>query len=208
MATTRLSGLMKMELRDGRTIRLCDGGFVYADIGAGAELFLSADATFGVIGSMDAFSEGVDEEVPAFKLTFNPNSVAAAAELSAPGMQGSVTTFWIVELHPDTDLPISTPQLMFEGQIDKTVLRIGRGKRELDIEFISSAARLLAANEGNSLNPIFHKSVYPGELGEDNATGLGISVAWGAEAQRTSGYSYSGGGSISGFGGGSNLSYV
>lgn len=188
MAAVKLVGLMKMELRDGRIIRLCDGGFVHADVGVGAETFLSADPIFGVVGSMEPFTEGVGDEVPAFQITFLPNSTASAAEISAPGMQGSVTRFWIAELNAATDLPVEAPDLLFHGQIDTALLRIGKGKRELDISFVSTAERLFAGNEGNSLNPLFHKRIYPGELGEDNATGLGTAVAWGTEAQPGAGY--------------------
>lgn len=176
-----LCGIMEMQLRDGRTIRLCDGGFVTV----GGNTYRSSDPDFGVIGSMEAFSEGVGDSVPAFKLTFLPASTAAAADISAPGMQGSITRFWIVEVDADTGLVVGDPDLMFDGQIDQTVLRIGKGKRELDIDFVSTAERLFSINEGNSLNPRFHKLVNPGELGEDNATGLGVSVAWGVEAQGT-----------------------
>jgi hypothetical protein len=188
MTAVKLVGLMKMVLRDGRTIRLCDGGFVNANVGAGTETFLSADPTFGTIGSMETFNEGVGDEVPAFQLTFLPNSTASATEISAPGMQGSVTRFWIAELDVATDVPVEAPDLLFHGQIDTALLRTGKGKRELDISFVSTAERLFAGNEGNSLNPLFHKRVYPGELGEDNATGLGTAVAWGTEAQPGAGY--------------------
>ena len=174
-----LTGLMRMELRDGRVIRLCDGGFIRL----GSELFMSSDDTFGVIGSMETFAEGVGDEVPAFKLTFLPASTAAAGDLSAPGMQGSRTRFYIAEYDPNTGVVIGEPDQQFDGQIDRTLLRIGRGKRELDIEFVSTSERLFTLNEGNSLNPRFHKLVNPGEKGEDNATGLGIGRAWGTETQ-------------------------
>jgi hypothetical protein len=188
-----LTGLMEMQLRDGRTIRLCDGGFVVVD----GNLYKSADDTFGTIGSMEGFREGVGDSVPAFKLTFLPASTAAAADISAPGMQGSITRFYIAEVDAGTGLVIGTPDLMFDGQIDQTVLRIGRGRRELDIDFVSTAERLFSINEGNSLNPRFHKLVNPGELGEDNATGLGVSVAWGIEAQQNMTANSYGGGSTS-----------
>lgn len=177
-----LSGLMEMQLRDGRNIRLCDGGFLEF----GGNVYRSSDPDFGTIGSMEAFSEGVGDSVPSFKLTFLPASTAAASDISAPGMQGSIARFWIAEVDADTGLIIGDPDLMFDGQIDQTVLRIGKSKRELDIDFVSTAERLFSINEGNSLNPRFHKVVNPGELGEDNATGLGVSVAWGTEAQGSS----------------------
>jgi len=179
MDRVTLVGLMKIELRDGRTIRLCDGGWVPW----GAEVYRSSHDQFGMIGSMQSFEEGVGDEVPAFQLTFLPVSTAAAADLSAPGMQGSRSRIWIAEINASTGTIIGTPDLQFDGMIDRTLLRIGARKRELDIEFVSTSERLFTIVEGNSLSTAFHKSVFPGELGEDNATGLGVGVAWGAEAQ-------------------------
>lgn len=201
MTITKLAGLMKIELRDGRTIRLCDGAFVWADIGDGPELFLSSDPVFGVIGSMESINEAIGDQIPAFEMTFLPNSLASAAELSAPGMQRSIVRAWVAELSMSTDLLVKSPDLIFHGELDQTKLRTGRGKRELDMSFVSTSSRLLSRNEGNSLSSVFHKSVFPGELGEDNATGLGVTVAWGVEAAAPSvsyNYGYGGGLSYSG----------
>lgn len=173
-----LVGLMEIDLRDGRSIHLCDGGFLTFD----GDVYESSDAEFGVIGAMETFSEGQDNVVPAFRLTFLPASTAAAADISAPGMQRSPARFWIAELDPSSGTIIGTPDLMFDGMIDSTTLRIGRAKRELDIDFVSNAERLFAVNEGNTLSARAHKAVFPGELGEDNATGIGVQVAWGTEA--------------------------
>jgi hypothetical protein len=65
--------------------------------------------------------------------------------------------------------------------------------------FVSRLERLFSINEGNSLSPRFHKTVWPGELGEDNATGVGVAVAWGVEGAPR-GSTYSGGG-VPGWGG-------
>lgn len=179
MESVILAGLMKTELRDGRKILLCDGGWVHW----GTEAYRSSHPQFGTIGSMQVFEEGVGDSVPAFKLTFLPVSTAAAADLSQPGMQGSRARFWIAEIDAATGLPIGTPDLQFDGMIDRPILRIGKQKRELDIEYVSTSERLFTIVDGNSLTSSFHKSVFPGELGEDNATGLTVGVAWGTEAQ-------------------------
>lgn len=185
-----LTGLMKIELRDTREILLCDGGFV----DFAGDRYRSSDDTFGIIGAVESYSEGVGEEAPAFRMTLLPPSTSAAADLSAPGMQGSRARFWIAEIDPDAGTVIGTPDLQFDGMIDQTILRVGLRKLELDMTFVPLAERLFSRNEGNSLNPSFHKRVNPGELGEDNATGLGIGVAWGVEAQQSAAYSgYSGG---------------
>lgn len=180
-----LAGLMKIEWRDGRTTRLCDGGFVVFD----GETYRGIDDTFGTIGRMESFQEGIGDEVPALRLTFLPASGVAVADITAADMQGSRARFWIAEVVESTGLITGTPPLMGDMQVDRSVLRIGRGKREVDIDFTSKAERLFAINKGNSLSPTFHKYVNPGELGEDNATGLEIAVPWGIEAQNLGGYS-------------------
>src|SRR3546814_1850748 len=58
---------------------------------------------------------------------------------------------------------------------------------EVAVSVVSLAERLFELNIGNSLNSAWHKSVWPGELGHDNATGLSIPVAWGVESPRSSG---------------------
>jgi hypothetical protein len=62
---------------------------------------------------------------------------------------------------------------------------------------VSLAEKLFERNIGNSMNSSWHKYVNPGELGQDNATGLTGSVAWGVE-------SAPGGGTTRGGGGGGN----
>jgi hypothetical protein len=47
---------------------------------------------------------------------------------------------------------------------------------------VPNTARLLERNIGNSLNSAFHKSIWPGETGHDNADGLGRQIAWGVES--------------------------
>ena len=60
--------------------------------------------------------------------------------------------------------------------------------------------QLLLRNSGNSLSAAWHKSVWPGETGHDQATGLKTPVAWGV-ASPPGGVSGGGGGGGS-FGGG------
>lgn len=179
MQSVVLTGLLKLELRDGRIIRLCDGGFVPW----GAETYRAKDDVFGVVGSLDTFEEGVSDEVPAFAMTLLPVSTAAAAELSAPGMQGSRLRLWIAELDMATGQIIGEPDQQFDGQLDQTKLIIGKGKRELETNNVPMGERFFSSNDGNTLSDAMHQYVYPGELGEQNATGLTSAVAWGTEAQ-------------------------
>lgn len=175
MNTVALIGLMKMEMPT-RTVLLCDGGFIVFD----GETYRSADDVFGTIASLEGLGEGVGDEVPALEVTFYPHGDAAPGDLSQPGFQTSRVRFWIGEYDVDAGTITGTPDLVFDGQLDRTALTVGQ-TREVACSVVSLAERLFELNIGNSLNPNFHKSVWPGELGHDNATGLSVPVAWGAE---------------------------
>lgn len=190
-------GLLEIAL-PASTVRLCDGAFIVF----GGNTYRSADPTFGTIASVEPMSEGIGEEVPALELTLLPDDSATPASLSQPGFQKSIVRFWIGEFDPETGLLDGTPDLMFHGQIDQTTLTISKGRRELAMTVVSTVERLFLRNRGNSLNPRFHKSVWPGELGHDNATGLTTPVAWGVEsASGANGSSRGGGGGSYGGGG-------
>jgi hypothetical protein len=182
-----LTGLCKIELPDA-TIRLSDGGFIVW----GAETFQSKDATFGTIASVDTLEEGVDAQVPALDIVMFPASTASAADLSQPGFQRSQVTFWLAEYDRETGQLDGDPDLLFDGQIDQTTLTGSRESRELAMSIVSTAERLFERNIGNSLSASFHKSIWPGETGHDNATGLGKPVAWGVEAPPSTSAGYYG----------------
>jgi uncharacterized membrane protein YgcG len=202
---TMVVGLVEIQL-PSKTLRLSDGGFVYFD----GEKFESEDEDFGAIESSDSLVEGTGDEAPAGRITFLPASTAAAAALSQPSFQNSPILIWQAEVNEATGEIVGTPDLLLNALLDTTELRLARGKRTLEMGFITASERLFSINEGNVLSPRFHKSVWPGETGLDNATGVGLSVAWGIEGPPRQ-YSYSGAGgggtggmsgSASSFGGG------
>jgi hypothetical protein len=170
--------LLRIDLPDA-TVRLCDAGFVVFD----GETYAAQDDTFGTIGGVQPLTEGIGEEVPALELTLLPPAGSAPSQLSKPGYQRSTVRAWIGEYSQEAGQLIGAPDLLFHGQIDQTSLRVGRSTRELSITVVSTAERLFMLNEGNSLSPRWHKSVWPGELGHDNAIGLTVPVAWGVETR-------------------------
>lgn len=198
MRSLGLIGLAKIEL-PGTTVRLCDGGFM---VWAG-ETYRAKHPTFGTIASIEALSEGIGDQIPALQMVMFPNTDAAVADLSAPGFQQSRARFWIGDYNPETGALITAPELMFDGFVDLTTFKVGRSSRELAMSIVAVVERLFELNIGNSLNPTWHKSIWPGETGQDNATGLVRQVAWGVEAPAGSGSGgYGSRGSGSGGGGG------
>lgn len=175
MNSIALAGLCKIEL-PAYTIRLCDGGVIIW----GAETFAARDGTYGTLGSIDAVREGDGDEMPPVSLTLLPPSTTAAATLVQPAFQGSRVRLWLAEYTIATGAVAGTPELKFDGELDTATLELS--DFSLDLTVIPRAGRLFELNIGNSLNPAWHKSIWAGETGHDNATGLGRAVAWGVEA--------------------------
>lgn len=188
MQTATMAGLIRIDLPE-KTLLLCDGAFVIW----GSDIYRSTDDDFGAIGSVETPEEGVGDELPAMRMTFLPKSTAAAVDLAQPEFQGCRVRMWIAEVDEATAEVIGTPTLMFDGQVDAAELVIDRGSRALEMDIVPAAERLFLIDEGNTLSPRFHKLLFPGELGEDNATGVGVGVAWGtASASGSYGYGYGG----------------
>lgn len=176
MTSVALAGLVKIELPND-TIRFSDGDFFVYE----SEKYNSYSAEFGTISSLRVMSESIGDTVPALTLRILPPDINAAATLSEPGNQKSAVTFVIAEYDYETGV-ISSGDTFFRGFVDQTMLTVGKNIYELAMTVVSLAERLFEGNIGNSMNPVWHKSVHPGELGHDNATGLAIQVAWGVES--------------------------
>jgi hypothetical protein len=174
--TIALIGLMKMELPD-YTVLLCDGGMMEFD----AEIYLEADPIFGTLGSVEPMNEGIGDEVPALQISLLPPGTSEPGDIAKPEFQRSRLRFWIGEYDVDTGELVGAPDLVFDGQLDQCALEIGPEGRSLSIGVVSKSERMFAGNTGNSLNPTWHKSIWSGETGHDNATGLSVPVAWGTE---------------------------
>lgn len=179
-----LVGLCKIELPSGNVL-LCDGGFIEFD----GDTYRSADALLGTIASIDGLGEGAGNEIPALELVLLPPEASEPGDLVQPGWQTSRCRLWIGEYDPQAGTLVGTPDLMFDGQLDQAQLAVG-ASRELAVTVVSLAERLFERNTGNSLNASWHKSIWPGELGHDNATGLNVQVAWGAANPQGAGGSY------------------
>lgn len=180
MRRVALVGLMQMDL-PGRTVRLCDGGVIRW----GSDVFAVKDAVYGAVGAFEELKEGVGDELPTLDLTLLPPAASAPSDINKAENQGARARLWIAEFDIATGTVTGTPDLQFDGQVDSTVLTIGPSRRELAVTVTPTADRLLMRSEGNSLSPTFHKAIWPGETGHDDATGLTQYKAWGAENPMT-----------------------
>lgn len=174
-----LAWLVKFEL-PAHTIRWCDGGQVIWS----AETYRSEDSIFGTLAAADLANETIGDEAPGLSLVILPKSTAAAAELSSPEFQGSRVRIWLAEVDRSTGAVDGTPELVADLELDTTKLIVGVRDRRLEVGLISIAERLFNINEGNVLSTRFHQTVWPGELGFDNATGSPVTKAWGVQGAR------------------------
>lgn len=168
--------IAKFEFPAG-AVRLCDGGFCYF----GGEKYVARDPVWGVISGVDPVDEGSGDMAPGGRLTMMPNPDAPAAALNSRTLQNSRMRVWFGELEGDLKTVINA-ELLLDGLVDTTAIRISQGSRVIDLTWISRAEKLFLINEGNTLSPTFHKRVWLGELGLDNANGAQRQSAWGTEA--------------------------
>lgn len=175
-----LTALMEIALPGNRFIRLCDGGFVDWN----GNRFDAIDPEFGSIESAETFEEKTGDEAPGGKIVFLPASTAAATTLSQSAFQGARMRFWFGQVDQMTGQIIGTPEQTADLAVDTTTLKLTKGSRKLDVEFVSAAERLFMIYRGNALSDRFHQGLYPGELGMANATGMPSSTPWGTEAPK------------------------
>jgi hypothetical protein len=196
MQAIALSGLVRIDLPGGTVLRLSEG----AEIRWGAETYVPRHATYGAVQSVAALAEGIGNEVPALVMVLAVPDITAAAALVQPGAQQSRVRVWLAEIDLDAASVTGTPDLIFDGFLDQSFFKRRGGVPSLEISVVSLLERLFELNIGNSLSPTFHKAVWPGETGEDHATGLALPDAWGVEAPPRGG-GYFGGGAGGGGGG-------
>jgi hypothetical protein len=195
--TITIAGLAKITL-PGRTLLLCDGGMVRW----GGETYFSEDVEFGTIGAFGLQPDGLGGLAPGGQLTFIPASGAAAAALANPAFQNSRMQFWLAEMVRQTGFVVGSPVSLFDGLLKTATIRSARGTRRVEIPFVSRADRLFRNNQGNVCSDSFHQSVWPGELGLVNATGVPTTRAFGIEGPPRSSATYGvtgGGGARFGF---------
>lgn len=172
-------GAVEIALRSGYTIRLLNsGGFVTFD----GNRFEGGDAIFGSIAKADTMTDGIGDEAPALKITFNPANDAAAATLSAASNQESPVRLWVGAIDPQTGLGIGEPLLVFSGMLDTTTLKAGQKSRTLEMVISSIFEDFFYNDDGARLSDAFHKACYPGERGFAFVTYIVHQVYWGTDA--------------------------
>ncbi len=193
---TGLTGLLKIELPSGNVL-LNDGGVTTYN----GDTYKAEDPILGSLAGIDTIAEGVGQEIPALDISFSPPGIVAVTALSAGAIQQSRVLLYLAEYDTDTGEVIGTPELRFIGFVDQPQTSFAFRQMSVTITAVPDLEAMFMKDRGNGLSSTFHKSLYPGETGHDNATGLRIPVAWGTKGPPSYSGGY-GGGSSGGFGGG------
>lgn len=172
-----LTGLLKIELPD-HTVTLSDGGVTEW----GGDTYTAQDSVLGSLASIATIAEGIGQEIPALDLEFAPPGVTAVTALSNGAIQQSEVRLWVAEFNIDTGAVVGTPELRFIGFVDQPQVSFAFRQFTVRITAVPHLEAMFFRDTGNGLSPTFHKALYAGELGHDNATGLTIPRAWGVQA--------------------------
>jgi hypothetical protein len=165
-------------LLPGASIRLLDGS---GTVTIGGNVYSGQDATFGTLSAVSPLSDGSGDQSPAINLSIIPPGNAAAATLASAAMQGSLVSLYLGAIDPATGLVIPDPYLVFLGEVDVPILRSGKDGRTLEYEVVSVMERLFSDDEGQRLADGFHQSVWPGETGFFDVTGIENTIYWGVD---------------------------
>lgn len=171
-------GLLRLDLPGGAA-RLCDGGFCDFD----GERYTGDHPMLGTIAGLDPVEDGGGDLAPGGSITFLPPDGVTVAALFAALPQNTRLRGWLGEIGGDGKT-VTNAKPLFDGLVDVPEPKIGAQTLRLDVSFIARAEKLFLQNRGNTLSPRFHKSIWPGELGFDNANGADVAVAWGVEGVR------------------------
>lgn len=181
-----LAGLARFDFPSA-TVRLADGG----QVRWASDDFVPLHATFGALMEMDPLDEAIGDIAPGNEIVLAIPDGVAIADVYSVALVNSRVRFWLAEVAAATGLVSGTPVLLFDGLVDTVGWRAG--PRELVLGLADRAERLFAVNRGNVAGSAFHKSVWSGEKGFDNATDVEVAVAWGT-AGPPRGVSYGSGG--------------
>lgn len=177
------------------TVNLLDGS---GQLTFGGKTYVGRNATYGTLAACEEISDGMGDSAPALSLTLLPASDAAAADLAAPGMQGSSVEIYIGAVTPATGAVIADPYLLFLGELDVPTINSTDAGRDLEYQVVSVLERCFVDDEGQRLAPGRQRAIYPNDAGLDDVTGVTETINWGVAGSSYGAVaSYAGGGGMS-----------
>jgi hypothetical protein len=196
-----ITGLFEISLPSG-TRRLLLGS---TEVSWGGHTWVGHDPTIGAIDAPDDVREEVEGQAPNGTLSINIAPDADRDDIAGQDVQLAPCKSWlaVLELDGSDQLQVvADPEPLDDMFIDQATINLDKGRDDLEYTLISAFDYFFEASEGQRLNGQFHQSIWSGEKGLDNVTGVLKKIYWGAYGPNSTG---SGGGSSSIYGGGNNL---
>jgi hypothetical protein len=191
-----LTWLLRLDLPSGG-VYLNDGGVTVW----GGNTYTAEHPVIGSLAQIGELTEGFGSQLPEQEIILAPPSNAALASLQAGAFARSAMRLWLAEYDADTGAVVGTPELRFAGRMDRVRQQFAFQQLQIVVSGVPETEVMLFSDDGNGLSASFHKQVYPGETGHDQATGLVRPVTWGVESAAPRG-GVSGGGAGGGGGNG------
>lgn len=187
----------------GGNVALADGGVVKYDPGSGTITFESEHPDFGTIAGFDTFDTGTGDNVDGGVIDFAPPSSATLSNWWRTDLENTRMRLWVGEIDSD-GVTLTGEEVLADWLVDTASREQGAaGSDILSVEFMTRLEKLFEINQGNVCSDTFHRSIWSNERGFENCHDGAQYFAWGTEAPRGSGASFSSGGG-GGFGGGIN----
>jgi hypothetical protein len=191
-----VTGFFEIGLPSGTRRMLIGSG----EVAWGADTFKGYDSTFGSVTGGDSINEEASGQAPNTSITVQVASSANKSELASDTVQLAPVKIWLGAIRLDVNHhfeAVPDPELLFDGFIDQATSSLDRKKDEIDYTLISGFDYFFEDSEGQRLSDAFHESVWPGEKGLVNVTGVTRKIYWG-----TLGPNSTGGITNGGYGGG------
>jgi hypothetical protein len=168
---------VEVQLTSGWLRLLVGSGAVVID----GKTFVGDDPTYGVLSALEMVTDGMGNNAPAIRVTVNPKTADAAAELASQDMQGQSIFVWIAALDRTTGGSLDEPVLIFSGEVDQGVLTVGQGTRSLALDCVSVWERLFDNDDAVRLTNAYHQTAWPGETGFEFVTDVNRALPWGQD---------------------------
>lgn len=201
-----LTGFFEIALPSG-TRRLMLGS---SEVPWSGNTFVGYDAAIGSIDSPDDVGEDMTGQAPNTSLNINISPTAIRADIAGQAVQLSPFKFWLAALQLNGTTQaievVPDPEFMFDGFIDQATIDLDKNRDDLEYTVISAFDYFFEDGEGQRLNGQFHQSVWTGEKGLDNVTGVTRKIYWGTLGPNTA--TSAGGGTPGGGGGVRDYRYL
>lgn len=192
-----VTGFFEIDLPSG-TRRLLIGS---GEVQWGANTFVGYDPTLGTIVGGDSINEDATGQAPNTSITVQVASTATKADVASSAVQLAPVKIWLAAIEFDANQhfqAVADPELLFDGFIDQATSSLDKNVDHIDYTIISAFDYFFEDDEDQRLSDAFHESVWAGEKGLTNVTGVTKKVYWGAYGPAGA----NGGGVSKGVGGG------